>query len=252
MIYAYIRVSTDKQDTDNQRLELERWAERDGFTIDKWVEEEVSGTKDWKDRKLKKILNNASKGDRIVCSEISRLARKFFMLMEILSICQKRCVEVWTRKGDYRLGDNIQSQVLAFAFGISAQIERDLISARTKDALARKKAEGVILGRPKNSFLISDVQKERIIEFVKQGKSHRAIAKEMNVSPSTVYTAMRRWGCVPRELGRPQQSYILGEPEKEKIIKLYKDGLSKYKIAKIMNVAPMTIWRACKRWGLDG
>lgn len=247
MIYAYIRVSTDKQDTDNQRLELERWAERDVFKIDKWIEEEVSGTKDWKQRKLKRILSRAQKGDRIVCSEISRLGRKFFMVMEILSLCQKRGVELWTRKGDYRLGDNIQSQVLAFAFGISAQIERDLISARTKDALARKKAEGVILGRPKNSYTISESQKEQIVSLLQQGESRRSIARTMNVSPHTVYNTLKRWG-LNRFVGRPRETYILGDVDKDKIFAMLKDGMSKARIANVMNCSAQTISNALKRW----
>ncbi|MCL1856497.1 MAG: master DNA invertase Mpi family serine-type recombinase [Kiritimatiellaeota bacterium] len=149
MIFAYIRVSTDKQETDNQRFELNRFANRNGFVIDGWVDETKSGTKDYKKRELYPLIMKLQKGDRIVCSEISRLGRDLLMVMGILNLCMDRGIEIWTHKDNFRLGDNIQCKVLAFAFGLSAEIERNLISQRTKEALARKRAEGVALGRPK-------------------------------------------------------------------------------------------------------
>ncbi len=89
------------------------------------------------------------KGDLIICAGLSRLGRNLFMIMEFLNICMTKECRIWTVKDNHRLGDDIQSKVLAFAFGLSAEIERNLICQRTKDSLARKKAEGVVLGRPK-------------------------------------------------------------------------------------------------------
>lgn len=148
MNYAYIRVSTDKQTVENQRFEISRFCEKEGIIIDKWIEETISGTSSYNKHKLGRLLKKVGKGDMIIASELSRLGRNLFMIMEILKQCMDRECRVWTVKDGYRLGDDIQSKVLAFAFGLSAEIERDLISQRTKEALARLKKDGVKLGRP--------------------------------------------------------------------------------------------------------
>ena len=148
MIYGYIRVSSDKQTVENQRFEINKFCSSNQIVIDDWIEETISGTKNYTKRQLGNLLKKVHKDDIIICSELSRLGRNLFMIMEILSICMKKECRVWTIKDNYRLGDDIQSKVLAFAFGLSAEIERNLISQRTKEALARKKAEGVRLGRP--------------------------------------------------------------------------------------------------------
>ena len=149
MNYGYIRVSSDKQTVENQRFEINNFAKANNITIDGWIEETISGTKNYDKRELGRLLKKVKKDDLIICAELSRLGRNLFMIMEILHICMNKECRVWTIKDNYRLGDDIQSKVLAFAFGLSAEIERDLISQRTKEALARKKAEGVVLGRPK-------------------------------------------------------------------------------------------------------
>lgn len=148
MIYGYIRVSTDKQTVENQRFEINNFCNRQGLHVDGWIEETISGTKAYNKRKLGELLGKVKKGDTIICAELSRLGRNLFMIMEILNICMTKECKVWTIKDNYHLGDDIQSKVLAFAFGLSAEIERNLISQRTKEALARKKTEGVVLGRP--------------------------------------------------------------------------------------------------------
>ncbi len=149
MTYGYIRVSSDKQTVENQRFEINNFCTRRDIEIDGWIEETTSGTKSYKKRQLGSLLRRLKKDDLIICAELSRLGRNLFMIMDILNICMKKGCKVWTIKDNYRLGEDIQSKVLAFAFGLSAEIERNLISQRTKEALARKKAEGVILGRPK-------------------------------------------------------------------------------------------------------
>ena len=149
MIYGYIRVSSDKQTVENQRFEINNFCKKEKLTINGWIEETISGTKSYNKRELGKLLKSVQKGDLIICAELSRLGRNLFMIMEILNICMTKECRVWTIKDNYRLGDDIQSKVLAFAFGLSAEIERNLISQRTKEALARKKAEGIVLGRPK-------------------------------------------------------------------------------------------------------
>lgn len=152
MIYGYIRVSTDKQTTENQCFEIKHFARENELSIDQWIMETISATKELEKRKLGKLLKKLKKGDILVASELSRLGRNLLQVMSILHYCMSAGVQVWTIKDNYRLGTDIQSKVLAFAFGLSAEIERNLISQRTKEALLRLKAEGKILGRPKGSL----------------------------------------------------------------------------------------------------
>ena len=190
MIYGYIRVSSDKQTVENQRFEINNFCQREAIHIDGWIEETISGTKNYNKRQLGKLLNRVQKDDLIICAELSRLGRNLFMIMEILSLCMKKECRVWTIKDNYRLGDDIQSKVLAFAFGLSAEIERNLISQRTKEALARKKAEGVVLGRPvgsKNLKRKLDGKGGMIKEMQNRGITKVQIAKKLKVSRNTLY-----------------------------------------------------------------
>ena len=191
MIYGYIRVSSDKQTVENQRFEINNFCKRENLVIDGWIEESISGTKAYNKRELGKLLDKVKKEDLIICAELSRLGRNLFMIMEILNICMTKECRVWTIKDNYRLGDDIQSKVLAFAFGLSAEIERNLISQRTKEALARKKAEGVILGRPKGKKSSQEKYKlfgkEVLIqELLKNKVSKRQIAKICKVDRNTL------------------------------------------------------------------
>lgn len=194
MIYGYIRVSTDKQTVENQRFEILTFAKRENLQIDGWVEETVSGTKDPSKRKLGPLLNDLRSGDLLICAELSRLGRSLFMILDVLNQCMKKDVRVWTIKDNYRLGDDISSKVLAFAFGLSAEIERNLISQRTKEALARKKAEGVVLGRPRgshNAFVKLSGQEDRIRRLFNRGFSQRRIAKRLKVDRNTLAKFLR-------------------------------------------------------------
>lgn len=191
MIYGYIRVSSDKQTVENQRFEINNFCERKQLKIDGWIEETISGMKSYDKRQLGALLKKVQKDDLIICAELSRLGRNLFMIMEILNICMTKECRVWTIKDNYRLGDDIQSKVLAFAFGLSAEIERNLISQRTKEALARKKAEGVVLGRPKGRKSAPDKYKlsgkETLIrELLAIGVSKRKIAKICKVDRNTL------------------------------------------------------------------
>lgn len=191
MIYGYIRVSTDKQTVENQRFEIENFAKKESLKIDGWIEETISGTKSYNKRELGKLLKRIDKEDLIICSELSRLGRNLFMIMEILNICMRKECRVWTVKDNYRLGDDIQSKVLAFAFGLSAEIERNLISQRTKEALDRVRSEGKILGRPKgrknafNKYKLHG-KKQLIQELMLIGTSKRKIAEICKVDRNTL------------------------------------------------------------------
>jgi DNA invertase Pin-like site-specific DNA recombinase len=191
MRYGYIRVSSDKQTVENQRFEIEQFCLREGMCVDGWIEETVSGTKPYSKRQLGKLLKHVRKGDLIICSELSRLGRSLYMIMEILSLCMNRSCSVWTIKDGYRLGDDIQSKVLAFAFGLSAEIERNLISQRTREAMARLKAEGKHIGRPKGSPTRKEFhplygKEEYIRKALAAGKSQRQIAQHLHCSRSTL------------------------------------------------------------------
>lgn len=191
MNYGYIRVSSDKQTVENQRFEIERFCERNHLKIDGWIEETISGSKPYGKRELGRLLKRMSKGDLLLCAELSRLGRSLFMIMEILSLCMKKECKVWTIKDGYRLGDDIQSKVLAFAFALSAEIERNLISQRTKEALARKKAEGKKLGRPQGSK--SSIESNKLYthtllinRYLSEGQSLSRIANRLHVDRRTL------------------------------------------------------------------
>lgn len=191
MVYGYIRVSSDKQTVENQRFEIQQFCKNESITIDGWIEETISGTKNYTKRQLGKLLKKVRKNDTIICSELSRLGRNLFMIMEILNLCMRKECRVWTIKDNYRLGDDIQSKVLAFAFGLSAEIERNLISQRTKEALSRKKAEGVRLGRPKGKkpakkFYKLSRKEDLIRDMRADKKSFAEIAKRCRVNRDTV------------------------------------------------------------------
>lgn len=191
MIYGYIRVSSDKQTVENQRFEINNFCKKEKLIINGWIEETISGTKSYNKRELGKLLKSVQKGDLIICAELSRLGRNLFMIMEILNICMTKECRVWTIKDNYRLGDDIQSKVLAFAFGLSAEIERNLISQRTKEALARKKAEGIVLGRPKGRKSAPEKyklhgKKSLIEELLKAKISKRQIAQICKADRNTL------------------------------------------------------------------
>ncbi len=195
MIYGYIRVSTDKQTLENQEFEINNFCAKEGIVIDKWIMETISGTKDFEKRQLGKILKKLKKDDTIICSEISRLGRNLLQIMTILNICMQKEAQVWTIKDNYRLGTDIQSKVLAFAFGLSAEIERNLISQRTKEALARLKSSGRKLGRvqgSKNKKHVLDGKERDIIKLLEKGVPKTQIARLMNVSIFPIYQFIKK------------------------------------------------------------
>lgn len=197
MIYGYIRVSSDKQTVENQRFEIEKFCQHENIKIGGWISETISGTKNYDKRELGKLLQRVVPGDLIICSEISRLGRSLFMIMEILNLCMSKGCRVWTVKDGYRLGDDIQSKVLAFAFGLSAEIERNLISQRTKEALHRKRANGVILGRPHGTSgqkYCKLYRQENVIRKLQSlGNSRTFIANSLHVHRNTLINYMQKY-----------------------------------------------------------
>lgn len=196
MIYAYIRVSTEKQTVENQRQEIVRFCDTKELSIDKWIKETVSGTKAKENRRLGALLKRLKKGDTLIISEISRLSRKLMDIMEILRICMEKEVTVYSIKEGYELGDTIVSKVLAFAFGLSAEIERNLISQRTKEGLARARSNGVKLGRKKGGknrkYKLTDKEDQLIEMLCIEHRSKEYIAKKLRCSVSCLNAHIKR------------------------------------------------------------
>jgi DNA invertase Pin-like site-specific DNA recombinase len=196
MVYVYVRVSTDSQTIENQKFEISRFCEENDIRVSKWIEECISGRKSVRERKLGVLLKRMKKGDIMICTELSRLGRNLLMIMGLLNECMVRGIKVWTLKENYRLGNDISCKVLAFAFGLSAEIERNLISERTKEALARKKAEGITLGRPigsKNKMNKLRGKEELIQEMLNSKMSKSFIADKLKVQRRTLYKFINKF-----------------------------------------------------------
>lgn len=192
MVYAYLRVSTDAQDTANQRLGVDTKAIKLGLIIDKYIiDDGVSGTTDPKMRKFGALIKNVKFGDVIIVSELSRFGRRLFMLFRVLETLLNKGVKVYSVKDGYSLDNTLQSKVLAFAFGMAAEIEREMISKRTKEALARRKADGKFIGRKngaKNTRHKLDGKENLIKVMLESNMSLRDVARRLNVSPTTIST----------------------------------------------------------------
>lgn len=189
---GYIRVSSNKQTIEHQRFEIENFALKEGIQIDLWVEEKISTRKLLKNRKLGALLETLQENDILVSCEISRLGRSLLEVMRILEMCLNKNCQVWTIKENYRLGNDIQSKVLAFAFGLAAEIERKLISDRTKSSLANIKANGKKLGRPltaESKKLKLSKNSRRIRELIEKGLPKSQIARILGVTRG----ALRRY-----------------------------------------------------------
>jgi len=194
MVYGYIRVSKDKQTVENQRFEIEKFCAKNNIVIEQWIEESISGKISPEKRLLGSLLAKVKANDLIICSELSRLGRDLFMIMTILNHLMQNGVNIWTIKGNYRLDGTIQAKILAFGFSLAAEIERDLISQRTKEALARKRSEGVILGRPqgsKSALLKLTGYEAEIRELLREKTTCNAISHIYGVDRKTVVSFIK-------------------------------------------------------------
>jgi len=189
MIYAYLRVSTILQDEANQKLGIDNYAKTHGLKIDKYIIDKVSGITDPKNRNLGKLMKKLQKGDTIIASEISRLSRRLFDVIELANELLKKQVNIHTVKENFDLGDNLQSQIIIFAFGLAAEIEKNMIVSRTKEALALCKLKGQKLGRPVGSktqhHKLDNVRVRLCHDFIR-GFKYSYLAKRYNVSRKTI------------------------------------------------------------------
>ena len=194
MIYGYCRCSKQSQTTQHQHYEIQKFAKDNGVKIDEWIEETISSRKPLSKRRLGALLDNMKEHDVLITPEISRIGRSLLEVMSILQTCLERNCQIWTIKENYRLGADIQSKVLAFAFGLAAEIERQLISQRTKASLESLKKSGKKLGRPfgsKNKALKLSKNRNRINNLLAKGLPKSQIARILGVDKMTMYRFLR-------------------------------------------------------------
>jgi DNA invertase Pin-like site-specific DNA recombinase len=192
--HAYLRVSTDAQDVDNQRHGILEYANAHGFASVQFTEDSASGKTSWKERKLGELVDSLNPGDVLIFSEISRIARSTLQVLEVLERCADRTIAVHIAKQKMVLEDSMQSRITATVLGLAAEIEREFISIRTKEALAKRKAEGVQLGRPKGPAerVKLDDHEQAIRDYLAKGINKRDIARLIECAPSTLYDWLKR------------------------------------------------------------
>lgn len=220
MIYGYLRVSSDEQDVNSQKQGVDKFATDKGWQIDKYITDEgVSGGKDPDKRNLGPLLKLLQKDDVIISSEISRLGRDLYMVMDILHFCMERGCVIYTVKDKFVLGDDIQSKVLAFAFGLSAEIERQMIRQRTKEGLRLRMKMGVLVGRPigrESSTHKLDSDKEKVLEQFKWGVPIRRMAKNFGVDRNTMARFLVRAGAYDIDPDNAEIRKLKLQADKEK------------------------------------
>jgi len=197
MVYCYLRVSSDVQDVEVQKIGIVDFLKQRELEAGEWVADEgVSGAVDWRKRGIGKILRKAKRGDVIVFSEISRIARRLVLVLEVIKACTEKGIKIYTVKDRYVLEDTIQSKVLVTVMGLAAEIERDLLRQRTKEGLMRAVANGKKLGRqfgsknrPESCPLYG--KGDKIIALRIRGVSWRGVARKMKVHPITVARYIR-------------------------------------------------------------
>lgn len=197
---AYVRVSSDTQDVENQRLEILKMANDLNLGKVKMVDEVVSGRKAWRERSIAPILlEDLAKGDNLIVAELSRLGRSMLEIMEMLSLCAQKEIHVFAAKGGWKLDGTLQSKIMAMVLAMAAEIERDLISQRTRNALATKRAQGVKLGRPTGPGKSKlDDNEEVIRALINNGVPQKRIAKDYQTTPGNLAHWMKKRGITTR------------------------------------------------------
>ncbi len=184
---GYLRVSTGEQELDKNKADILRLANDLDLGKVHFVEEKISGKISWRKRKVAEILDDLTDGDALIVSELSRLGRSMLECMEILSLALQKEVSVYSVKGNWKLDNSIQSKIIAMAFSMAAEIERDLISQRTKEALRYKKEQGIKLGRPRGAGKSKlDAFRPEIEALLANGSTQKYIAQRYKATEATV------------------------------------------------------------------
>jgi DNA invertase Pin-like site-specific DNA recombinase len=192
---GYLRVSTIDQDIEKNKADILKLANDKELGKVLFSEEKVSGRVSWKKRKIAGILESLKEGDNIVVSELSRLGRSMLECMEMLSIASEKGLNVYAVKGNWQLDHSIQSKIIAMAFSMAAEIERDLISQRTKEALRARKAAGKPLGRPKGPGKSKlDQYRPEIEALLGNGSTQKFIANRYNTTEANLHNWMKKHG----------------------------------------------------------
>ncbi|MXY32679.1 MAG: resolvase [Boseongicola sp. SB0664_bin_43] len=192
---GYLRVSRQEQDLDKNRADILALANREDLGRVEFVEEKASGRIAWRKRRIADILEELREGDVLVVNELSRLGRSMLECMEILSIAANAGIRVYAIKGSWRLDETIQSRIIAMAFSMAAEIERDLLSARTREALRARKAAGKPLGRPKGPGKSKlDPFRPEIEALLANGSTQKFIAQRYNTAPGNLSNWMKKYG----------------------------------------------------------
>lgn len=192
---AYLRISTIDQDIEKNKADILKLAHEKQLGNVCFIEERISGTVSWKKRKIYLIIHNAKKGDVIIVSELSRLGRSMLEIMEILSIISEKKLSLYSVKGDWHLNDSLQSKIIAMVFAMASEIERELISSRTKEALRAKKAQGIKLGRPKGTGKSKlDKFKPEIEALLLNGSTQKFIASRYDTTEANLYNWLLKHG----------------------------------------------------------
>jgi len=184
---GYLRVSTGEQELEKNKADILRLANDLDLGRVRFVEEKISGKISWHKRKVAEILDELVRGDALIVSELSRLGRSMLECMEILSLALTKGVSVYSVKGNWKLDNSIQSKIVAMAFSMAAEIERDLISQRTKEALRYKKEQGIKLGRPPGPGKSKlDAFRPEIEALLTNGTTQKYIARRYKATEATV------------------------------------------------------------------
>ena len=194
-VIGYLRVSTADQDTDKFRADILQFAMDRGFGRVEFVSEKVSGKKPWRERQLGPVVEGLQPGDRLIVPELSRLGRSTLEILEIISIARAAGACIYAVKGGWELADNIQSKIIVTVMAMMAEVERDLISERTKEALAAKSAAGIKLGRPAGPGKSKiDPFEGEIRQLRAVGSTKTFIAGKVGTTPQSLANWMRQRG----------------------------------------------------------
>jgi DNA invertase Pin-like site-specific DNA recombinase len=191
--YGYLRVSTMNQDTEKFKAEILKFSNEHDFGKVHFVEETASGVKNWKERKLGELIDQLQSGDRLIVPEMSRLGRSMLEVLEILKVAKEKNVSVYAIKGNWALNGTIESKIMATMLALISEIERDFIVTRTKEALAARKAAGVVLGRPKGPGKSKlDQYRPEIEALLANGSTKTYIAKRYKTTKANLHNWLRQ------------------------------------------------------------